>query len=122
MLTTTMGAPLVRIRSDTLYGTLSLLILQCVAEGERHGLEIRNRIKQASADALRVDEGALYPALHRLQREGLVQSEWRVSEKKRRAKYYSLTAKGQKHLEREEKRWRAHVEAVGHVLGGERAS
>ena len=106
------------IRSDTLYGTLNLLILRSLVGAEHHGLEIRHRIKEKSKNALKVDEGAIYPALHRLQKQGLLTSEWRISEKWRRAKYYRLTAAGRRHLEREESRWRAHAAAVDLVLDG----
>lgn len=107
-----------RISPDTLYGTLNLLILRSLQDGWYHGLELRRRIRAASADALRVEEGAMYPALHRLEKDGLLRSEWRISEKKRRAKYYTLTTRGRHRLERELRRWEAHVAAVGMVMGG----
>ena len=106
-----------RIRSDTLYGTLNLLILRAVADGARHGLEIRHRIRAMSGNALKVEDGAIYPALRRLDGAGLLTSEWRISDKGRRARYYALTAKGRQRLERETQRWLGHVAAVGRVLG-----
>lgn len=104
------------IDANTLYGTLNLLILQTVAEGSLHGLQIRRAIAALSDESLSVEEGALYPALHRLERDGFLTSEWAVSERKRRAKYYSLTAKGRRRLAKEAEGWLAHVKAVGRVL------
>jgi len=104
------------IDASTLYGTLNLLLLQTLEEGELHGLDIRRRIEGLTADVLRIEEGALYPALHRLERDGLVGSSWGISEKRRRAKFYRLTAKGRKRLERERSTWKAHVRAVSQVL------
>lgn len=102
--------------SHTLYGTLNLLILQTLADGALHGLQIRRSIAALSEDTLAVEEGALYPALHRLERDGFLVSEWAVSERKRRAKFYSLTAKGRRRLAREAQGWLHHVKAVGRVL------
>ena len=105
------------IEASTLYGTLNLLILRTLDAGELHGLEIRRRIEKVSREVLQIEEGALYPALHRLQRDGLVRSEWGLSERGKRAKFYTLTAKGRARLAREQKSWQAHVDAVGRVLG-----
>lgn len=105
------------IDSDTLYGTLNLLILRTLAGGALHGLAISRRIHDDTADALRVEEGALYPALHRLERDGLVEGSWGISDTRRRAKFYKLTRKGHKHLERETQRWMNHANAVATVLG-----
>jgi len=74
-----------KIKADTLYGTLSLLVLRALSEGSLHGLEISRRIHDDAGEVLKVDEGALYPALHRLERDGLVAGEWGISEKRRRA-------------------------------------
>jgi PadR family transcriptional regulator PadR len=104
------------IDASTLYGTLRLLLLRALERGERHGLEIRRYIEEAAGDALRIEEGALYPALRRMEADGLVESAWGVSEQRRRARYYRLTAKGRRRLERERESWRAHVQAVARVV------
>jgi transcriptional regulator len=107
------------IDASTLYGTLNLLILRTL-EGERlHGLEIRRRIVAVSGEGLQVEEGALYPALHRLERDGLLRSSWGMSDRGKRAKFYALTAQGRARLARESQSWRKHVEAVAKVLGQE---
>jgi len=106
-----------KVEADTLYGTLSLLVLQALSEGPLHGLEISRRIHQQAGDALKIDEGALYPALHRLERDGLLEGEWGISEKRRRAKFYQLTGTGRKRLRRDVQRWQRHVSAVATVLG-----
>jgi transcriptional regulator len=104
------------IDSSTLYGTVNLLLLQTLEEGELHGLDIRRRIEALTADKLKIEEGALYPALHRLERDGHVASSWGMSEKRRRAKFYHLTTKGRKRLARERSTWKAHVRAVSQVV------
>ena len=83
-----------KIDSDTLYGTLNLLILKTLGGGPLHGLAVLRRIHEVTADGLRVEEGALYPALHRLERDGLVTGTWGLSENRRRAKFYELTPAG----------------------------
>jgi len=105
-----------RIDSDTLYGTLSLLLLQTLARGPLHGLAIQRRIHGAAGEDLQVEEGALYPALHRLERDGLLTAEWGISVKNRRAKFYSLTPAGARHLEKAKAGWMTHVRAVLRVL------
>ena len=105
-----------KVEADTLYGTLSLLVLQALSEGPLHGLEISRRIHDEAGDALRIDEGALYPALHRLERDGLVTGKWGISNKRRRAKFYRLTAKGRRRRQREVARWLKHANAVASVL------
>ena len=105
-----------RIDSDTLYGTLSLLILQTLADETLHGLEIQRRIHYMAGKSLQIEEGALYPALHRLERDGLLSSDWGISTKNRRAKFYALTPDGSKHLVRAKAGWLAHVRAVLRVL------
>jgi transcriptional regulator len=102
--------------ANTLYGNLNLLILKTVAEGALHGLGIARRIGQLSEDELAIEEGALYPALHRLERDGYVVGEWGVSEQNRRAKFYGLTAAGRERLARELENWRRHTMAVAKVL------
>lgn len=106
-----------KVEADTLYGTLSLLVLQSLSEGPLHGLEISRRIQAQARDALKVDEGALYPALHRLERDGLVEGEWGISDKRRRAKFYRLTERGERRLARDVQRWVRHANAVAAVLG-----
>jgi transcriptional regulator len=104
------------IDADTLYGTLNLLVLQSVAAGPLHGLAIARRIHEASREVLEVGEGALYPALHRMERDGLIAGSWGVSESNRRARFYRLTADGRRRLEAESRRWRVHAGAVQAVL------
>lgn len=106
-----------RVKVDTLYGTLGLLILQVLSEDSLHGLEIRGRILEATAEAVIVEGGALYPALHRLENDGFLQAEWGISPKGRRAKFYSLTKAGRRHLDEKTKNWLAHARAVFQVLG-----
>jgi len=101
---------------DVLQGTLDLLVLKTLARGPLHGYGIANTIQRISEDALRVEEGSLYPALHRIEQEGWIRSEWGISEKNRRAKFYSITAAGRKQLGREEKQWDKLTTAVATVL------
>ncbi len=108
-----------RIDSGSLYGTLNLLVLRAADEGPLHGLAIARRIQADSDDVLQVEEGALYPALHRLERDGLLAAEWGVSENNRRARFYRLTPQGRAELEAEVARWTAHAGAVARVLGVE---
>jgi transcriptional regulator len=103
-------------RIDLPQGTLDLLILRTLELEPRHGWAISERIQQVSRDALRVQQGSLYPALHRLERRGLVKARWGASENNRRAKYYELTRSGRKRLETETETWRKLTVAVGHVL------
>src|ERR1043165_7842348 len=92
-------------QGELLQGTLDLLILKSLNRGARHGYDIVEHIQQTSEDVLRVEEGALYPALHRLELRGLLASEWGFSENNRRAKYYRLTARGRKYLKDESDQW-----------------
>ncbi len=101
---------------DLLQGTLDLLILKTVALAPMHGWGISQRIQQVSRDVLQVQQGSLYPALHRLEKQGWIDSEWRPSENNRRAKFYSLTRTGRKQLEREEQQWQRLSAAVQLVL------
>ena len=111
-----MGLRMGRIDSDTLYGTISLLILQTLAEDSLHGLEIQRRIHTRARETLQIEEGALYPALHRLERDGLLTADWGISTKNRRAKFYTLTPTGFRHLVKAKAGWLAHVQAVLRVL------
>jgi transcriptional regulator len=105
------------VQAGSLYGTLNLLVLRTLSGRETlHGLEIQRRIRHVSMDVLQIEVGALYPALHRLERDGLLASEWGISDSRRRAKFYAITAKGLKRLERETKQWESHTAAVGRVL------
>jgi PadR family transcriptional regulator, regulatory protein PadR len=98
-------------------GTLDLLILKALALGPLHGWAVSERLQQFSGDALRVAQGSLYPALHRLERKAWIQAEWGVSDNNRKAKYYSLTRTGRKQLERETGAWRRLTRVVDQVLG-----
>jgi transcriptional regulator len=102
--------------NDVLQGTLDLLILRTLRSGELHGYGITGHIQRVSEDALRVEEGSLYPALHRLEQRGWIQSEWKVSETNRRARFYSLTGAGRKQLVHEEEKWARLTKAVAKVL------
>jgi transcriptional regulator len=101
---------------DLLQGTLDLLILKSLARGSMHGYGVAEWIHQTSEDVLRVEEGALYPALHRLELGGLLSSEWGLSDNNRRAKYYSLTAAGRRQLAQETEYWRRMSGAVARIL------
>ena len=97
-------------------GTLDMLILKTLTRGVMHGYAIVEFIQQSSLDVLRVEEGALYPALHRLELRGLLAAEWGLSENNRRAKYYKLTARGRKHLDAESASWNRLSGAVARVM------
>ena len=97
-------------------GTLDLLILKTVALGPQHGWAISERIQQVSSNAVQVQQGSLYPALHRLERRGWIKAHWGVSENHRKAKYYDLTRAGRKQLGAEAAAWRKLSAAVGYVL------
>ena len=107
-----MSAP----KSDLLQGTLDMLILKVVATGPVHGYAITKRIRQVSNDALRVEQGSLYPALHRLEKRKWLKSEWRETGSGRDAKFYSLTAAGRKQLGVEESDWERLSEAIRLVM------
>jgi transcriptional regulator len=104
--------------ADLLQGTLDLLILKSLVLEPNHGWGIALRIQQLSKDALQVQQGSLYPALHRLEAKGLISAKWDTSDNNRRAKYYSLTRKGKKQLETEVESWRRFATAVKLVLEG----
>ncbi len=102
--------------TDLVQGTLDLLILKSIAIGPRHGWAIAQRIRQVSNDVLQVNQGALYPALHRLEQQGWIEAEWGESENNRRAKFYSLTKSGKKYLQSEQANWERLSAAIGLVL------
>ena len=102
--------------SDILQGTLDMLILKTLAAGSNHGWGIAQRIQTLSEDVLQVNQGSLYPALYRLERQRLIRSGWGTSENNRKAKFYSLTRAGQRQLESETERWRRFAAAVDVVL------
>jgi PadR family transcriptional regulator, regulatory protein PadR len=106
-----MGKP-----TDLVQGTLDLLILKTIALEPMHGWGIAQRIRQVSKEVLQVNQGALYPALHRLEQSGWIKAKWGESDNNRRAKYYSLTAAGRKYLEQEEANWKRLSSAIGLVL------
>ena len=108
-------------RLELLQGTLDMLVLQTLQWGPQHGYAITQIIRAQSSDALHVETGSLYPALHRLQEQGWLKSEWRVTETNQRAKYYRLTPAGKKQLLRERDRWTQLVAAISGVLNPERA-
>ncbi len=104
-------------KNDILQGTLALLVLKTLAaNGWMHGYAITTHIQKVSADLLRVEEGSLYPALHRMEQHGWLKSEWDVTEKNREARFYTLTAKGRRQLALEEESWAKLTEGVARVL------
>jgi PadR family transcriptional regulator PadR len=104
---------------DLMRGTLDVLVLKTLTGGARHGYAVARWIKSASEDALLVEEGALYPALHRLERKGWIEAEWGLSDNNRKAKYYRLTNRGLRALEAETSSWGRYVDAVAKVLASE---
>lgn len=105
-----------REKPDLIYGTLDMLILRALQAEPRHGLGIADRIQQISQEVLRVEQGSLYPALYRLEAEGLIKAEWGVSDNNRKARYYQLTAAGRKRLNAEREHWERITAAVNIVL------
>jgi transcriptional regulator len=103
-------------KSDLLQGTLDLLILKTLGLGPQHGWGISQRIQQISQDVLQVNQGSLYPALHRLEEQGWIASEWGTSDSNRQAKFYKLTRAGQRQLEIEAAQWARISVAVGRIL------
>jgi transcriptional regulator len=103
-------------KRDLIQGSLDMLVLRTLSKGAMHGYAIALAIQQRSADELRVEEGALYPALHRLELSGLLKAEWKLSEHNRRAKFYQLTPAGRKHLAAEAANWNRLVAAVARVM------
>jgi PadR family transcriptional regulator len=104
------------LRGDLVQGTLDMLILKTLTRGAMHGYAIVESIQQTSDEVLRVEEGALYPALHRLELRGLLSAEWGISDNNRRAKYYKLTAAGRKHLAEEASSWVRLSAAIARVM------
>jgi PadR family transcriptional regulator PadR len=105
-----------RNRIELLQGTLDMLILQTLQWGAQHGYAISQAIRSGSGEVLQVETGSLYPALHRLEKQGWVKSEWRVTEHNQRAKYYQLTASGKKQLENERGRWNQLSAAIAGLM------
>ena len=103
-------------RIDLPQGTLDLLILRTLALGPQHGWAISGRVQQVSSDALQIQQGSLYPALHRLERRGWIKAKWGTSDNNRRAKYYNITPAGKKQLEVETDSWRKLTAAVTQIL------
>ena len=104
------------VKTDLLQGTLDLLVLRALKGGALHGYAVAQRIQAASRDVLRIEEGSLYPALHRLEARGWVAAEWGASENNRRAKYYKLTRAGRRQLEEQAESWGRLAEAIANVL------
>jgi transcriptional regulator len=105
-----------RNRIELLQGTLDMLVLQTLRWGPQHGYGISQAIRAGSSDVLQVETGSLYPALHRLERQGWIRSEWKSSEHKQRARYYQLTAAGKKHLANEHSRWNRLSAAIAGLM------
>jgi len=103
-------------RVELLQGTLDMLILRTLQWGPQHGHGVGQAIRRSSADLLQIERGSLYPALHRLEAQGLISSEWKASELNRRAKYYRLTAAGKKQLASEQSKWKLLVKAIARVM------
>ncbi|HYO52518.1 PadR family transcriptional regulator [Archangium sp.] len=101
---------------ELVQGTLDMLILKCLSWGPLHGYAVAELVYERSGQELKVEEGALYPALHRLEKRGLLEAEWGVSENNRRAKFYRLTSAGRSHLRAEAQVWKRYVAAVSRVL------
>jgi transcriptional regulator len=104
---------------DLVRGTLDLLLLKALAWGPLHGFAVLRWIEQASRDRLQIEEGALYPALHRMEQKKWLAAEWGYTENSRKAKYYRITPLGRRHLTAELSRWNRYTEAVGFVLAAE---
>ncbi len=105
-------------RIELLQGTLDMLILQTLQWGPQHGYGISQAIAANSGEILRVETGSLYPALHRLERQGWVRSEWKQAESKQRARYYRITPSGKKQLASDHGRWERMVDAIGSIMRG----
>ena len=109
--------PIRQRRNDVLQGTLALLVLRSLsAQGAMHGYAITSHIQRVSAELLRVEEGSLYPALHRMEQDGWLRSEWGTTEKNRQARFYSITPAGEAQLAAERESWARLTEGVGRVL------
>ena len=110
-----------RPRLEILQGTLDMLILQTLQWGPQHGYAIGQTIRTDSAESLKIETGSLYPALHRLEKQGWVKSEWKTTEANQRAKFYRLTPKGKKQLLQQRDRWSPMVSAIGTILNPKRS-
>lgn len=108
--------PMDRTPNDLLYGTLNVLVLKALSWGPMHGYAISNRLRTAARGTLDIDDAALYKALHRLEDSGAIGSEWGVTDHKRRAKYYHLTAAGRRQLRAERAAWRAYALTISRIL------
>jgi transcriptional regulator len=108
-------------RIELVQGTLDMLILRTLQWGPQHGHGIGVALRASSADLLQVDHGSLYPALHRLEKQGWIVAEWKITDNKQRAKFYRLTAAGKKQLAAEQTRWNQVVEVIARVMGRRRA-
>ena len=106
-----------RPKNDVLQGTLAMLVLRTLADrGAQHGYAITQHIQSSSAELLRVEEGSLYPALHRMEQEGWIRGKWGTTDKNRQARFYAITAAGRKQLAAEQESWARLIEGVGRVL------
>ena len=103
-------------KSDLLQGTLDMLVLRVLSRGELHGWGITLKLEQLSRSALQVDEGSLYPSLYRMEEKGWIEAEWKMTEKNRRAKYYTLTRAGRKQLEAEQASWGRMTAIIAQVM------
>ncbi len=108
-----------KVRIELLQGTLDMLILQALRWGARHGYGISQAIRAGSGEVLQVETGSLYPALHRIERQGWIKAEWGTTENNQRAKYYELTAAGKKQLTREHSRWKQMAAAIGGLMNAD---
>ncbi len=106
---------------DLVRGTLDILVLKIVSWQPLHGYAISQAIRHQTDEALFVEEGALYPALYRMEAKGWIEAEWRLSDNNRRAKFYALTRKGRKHLQAQTQTWKAYTTAVAKILGASHA-
>ena len=118
---TSSTGPIAREELDLLRGTLDLLILKTLSWGPMHGLAVLRWIEQATHDRLQIEEGALYPALHRMEQKGWLEAEWGITEKNRKAKFYRLSPAGRRQLSAQVSRWAQYTEVVGLVLGAQGA-
>lgn len=107
-----------RPKSDLLHGTLDLLVLQVVSDGALHGYAIGQRLEQMTDNALKIEQGSLYPALYRLERNGWLKAAWRKTDTGRRAKFYQLTREGRQRLRQELENWTTFTAAVSRVVSG----
>ena len=104
-------------KGELVQGTLDMLVLKTLTRGPMHGYGVAQSIKTVSEDVLQVEEGSLYPALHRLELDGMIDSEWRASAKNRRAKYYRLTPRGRRYVVKETNHWKRLSDAIARVVG-----